>query len=95
MIAIVVIPSPLRNLTNGERKVNISLEENSSVKDVVLVLESKFPGIQKKIFNDNDNLHNYINIFLEGEDIRYLKGIGTQINDGEELSIVPAVAGGY
>ena len=95
MNAIVIIPSPLRNLTNGERKVNIEFgDEDSSVENIIVALNNLYPGILSKILDDDNQLHKYVNIFIDGEDIRYLDGINTQVNENDELSIVPAVAGG-
>jgi molybdopterin synthase sulfur carrier subunit len=95
MNIIVIIPSPLRNLTNEERKVNIELDdESSSVQNVILALNNLYPGILNKVLDNDNQLHKYVNIFIDGEDIRYLDGINTQVNDNDELSIVPAVAGG-
>jgi molybdopterin synthase sulfur carrier subunit len=95
MNVIVIIPSPLRNLTSGERKVNIELgDEGSSVENVILALNNLYPGILSKVLDDENQLHKYVNIFIDSEDIRYLDGINTIVNDNDELSIVPAVAGG-
>ena len=95
MTAIVIIPSPLRNLTNGERKVNIELGDgDSSVENIIVALNNLYPGILSKVLDDDNQLHKYVNIFIDGEDIRYLDGINTQVNENDELSIVPAVAGG-
>ncbi len=95
MNAIVIIPSPLRNLTNGERKVNIELGDgDSSVENIIVALNNLYPGILSKVLDDDNQLHKYVNIFIDGEDIRYLDGINTQVNENDELSIVPAVAGG-
>ncbi len=95
MNVIVIIPSPLRNLTNGERKVNLELDsEGSSVENVILALNNLYPGILSKVLDDENQLHKYVNIFIDSEDIRYLDGINTIVNDNDELSIVPAVAGG-
>ncbi|MEC7880469.1 MAG: MoaD/ThiS family protein [Chloroflexota bacterium] len=95
MNVIVIIPSPLRNLTNEERKVNIELNgESSSVENVILALNNLYPGILSKVLDNENQLHKYVNIFIDSEDIRYLDGINTSVNDNDELSIVPAVAGG-
>ena len=95
MNVIVIIPSPLRNLTNGERKVNLELDsEGSSVENVILALNNLYPGILSKVLDNENQLHKYVNIFIDSEDIRYLDGINTIVNDNDELSIVPAVAGG-
>ena len=95
MNAIVIIPSPLRNLTNGERKVNLEVDNNMpSIENIILALNNLYPGILGKILDDQNQLHKYVNIFIDGEDVRYLDGINTLIKDNDEISIVPAVAGG-
>ncbi|MAU55832.1 MAG: molybdopterin synthase sulfur carrier subunit [Dehalococcoidia bacterium] len=92
----VIIPSPLRSITNGDRKVILSFSyEETSVESLVTSLSEKYSGIREKILDENAKLHPYINIFLNGEDIRYLDGLNTVAKDGDEVSIVPAVAGGY
>jgi|TARA_B100001741_G_C16220367_1_gene444566 molybdopterin synthase sulfur carrier subunit len=95
MNAIVIIPSPLRNLTNGERKVNIEVDNNMpSIENIILALNNLYPGILGKILDEQNQLHKYVNIFIDGEDVRYLDGVNTLIKDNDEISIVPAVAGG-
>ena len=95
MNAIVIIPSPLRNLTNGERKVNIEVDNNMpSIENIILALNNLYPGILGKILDEQNQLHKYVNIFIDGEDVRYLHGVNTLIKDNDEISIVPAVAGG-
>ena len=92
----VIIPSPPRSITNGDRKVILSFRyEETSVESLVTSLSEKYSGIREKILDENAKLHPYINIFLNGEDIRYLDGLNTVAKDGDEVSIVPAVAGGY
>ena len=96
MNAIVIIPSPLRNLTNGERKVNIEVDNNMpSIENIILALNNLYPGILGKILDEQNQLHKYVNIFIDGEDVRYLDGVNTLIKDNDEISIVPAVEGGY
>ena len=95
MNAIVIIPSPLRNLTNGERKVNIEVDNNMpSIENIILALNNLYPGILGKILDEQNQLHKYVNIFIDGEDVRYLDGVNTLIKDNDEISILHAVAGG-
>ena len=90
----IIIPSPLRNLSNGERSVNIELEENSTILDSINKLNDIYSGISAKIIYENNSLHNFVNIFMDGEDVRYMQGVDTKLIPGSEISIVPAVAGG-
>ena len=91
----IIIPSPLRNLSNGERSVNIELDENSTILDSINKLDDIYSGISAKIIDKNNSLHNFVNIFMDGEDVRYMQGVDTKLIPGSEISIVPAVAGGF
>ena len=91
----IIIPSPLRNLSNGERSVNIELDENSTIIDSINKLNDIYSGISAKIIDENNSLHNFVNIFMDGEDVRYMHGVDTKLIPGSEISIVPAVAGGF
>ena len=90
----IIIPTPLRNLSNGERSVNIELDENSTILDSINKLNDIYSGISAKIIDENNSLHNFVNIFMDGEDVRYMQGVDTKLIPGSEISIVPAVAGG-
>lgn len=91
----IIIPSPLRNLSNGERSVNIELDENSTILDSINKLDDIYSGISAKIIDENNSLHNFVNIFMDGEDVRYIEGVNTKLIANCEISIVPAVAGGF
>ena len=91
MSVMVRIPTPLRRVTNGQDKVNV---EGSTLSEVVASLESEFPGIRERLCDEEGELRNFVNVYVNGEDIRFLQGLGTATNDGAEISIVPAVAGG-
>ena len=91
----IIIPSPLRNLSNGERSVNIELDENSTILDSINKLNDIYSGISAKIIDENNSLHNFVNIFMDGEDVRYMQGVDTKLIPGSEICIVPAVAGGF
>ena len=90
----IIIPSPLRTFSNGERSVSFNLEDNSLIIDSIKELEKQFAGISAKIIDEDNNLHNFVNIFMDGEDVRYMQGVDTKLIPGSEISIVPAVAGG-
>lgn len=85
------IPTPLRRLTDGNSKVE---SDGSTLIEVVNSLNSQFPGIKDRLCDDNNELRNFVNIYINGEDVRFLDGIHSSVKDGDELSIVPAVAGG-
>lgn len=84
------IPTPLRTLTGGEDQVKAS---GATVQAVIDDLESKYPGLKERIVDDK-GVRRFVNVYLGDEDIRFLDGLDTALEDGAELSIVPAIAGG-
>ena len=84
------IPSQLRQLTGGEGMVDI---DAGSVGGIIMELENRHPGIAERLL-DNGALRRFINIYVDGEDIRFAEGLETPVADDAEISIVPAVAGG-
>jgi len=91
MSVTVRIPTPLRTLTGGNEEV--SLEAPSTVGDAIEQMEKKHPGV-KDLLLDEKGVRKFINIYVGEEDIRFLDGLGTKLKDGEQISIVPAIAGG-
>ena len=91
MSATVKIPTPLRKLTNNETSVDA---DGTTVEQIVESLESTYPGMRERLIDDNGDLRHFVNIYLNGEDIRYIDGLKSSVSDNDELSIVPAVAGG-
>tara|TARA_B100000749_G_C18280931_1_gene404354 strand:- start:382 stop:666 length:285 start_codon:yes stop_codon:yes gene_type:complete len=85
------IPAPLRRLTNGQDKITA---EGETVQEIIEFLEQNFPTIKSRICNEDGEIRNFVNIYINEEDVRFLNGISSKINDGDEISIVPAVAGG-
>ena len=85
------IPTPLRKFTAGAEAVQAS---GASVGAVVADLDTKFPGIKDRICDDGGQVRRFVNIFVNGEDIRFLQQLATPVKAGDELSIVPAIAGG-
>ena len=83
-------PTPLRQLTDNMTSVDV---EGSNVIELIDNLDNKFPGVKDKIMEDN-SLKHFVNIYINGEDIRYIDSLNTEIKDNDEISIVPAVAGG-
>jgi sulfur-carrier protein len=90
MAILVRIPTPLRRLADNRTTVEA---EGGSVWEVVLNLDSKYPGIQEKLY-DGEDQRRFVNIYLNEEDIRFLDGKDTPVKDGDQLSIIPAIAGG-
>lgn len=85
------IPTPLQKLTANQSEVSV---EGSDVKSALANLEEKFPGIHERIYDENGNLRRFINFYVNDEDIRFMDQESTGLKDGDELSIVPAIAGG-
>jgi molybdopterin synthase sulfur carrier subunit len=91
MSVTVLIPTPLRKLTNEQETVDA---DGNKVADVIEQLQSQYPGLKERLCDDNGALRRFVNVFLNGEDIRFLDGPNTPVKDGDELSIIPAIAGG-
>jgi molybdopterin synthase sulfur carrier subunit len=87
----VLIPTPLQRLTDNQGEVVV---EGSDIREVIGNLEMKFPGVKARLCDENGALRRSVNIYLNEEDIRFLKGEATALKDGDEVSIVPAIAGG-
>jgi molybdopterin synthase sulfur carrier subunit len=78
-------------MTNGKDKVEV---ESSTLAGMVDSLESSYPGLKDRLIDENGELRYFVNIYLNGEDVRFLQGLDTSTATGDEVSIVPAVAGG-
>ena len=90
-MAIVRIPTPLRKLTGGAEEVQAA---GKSVGELIGELEKKYPGIKERICDDSGAVRRFVNIFVKDEDIRFLQNLETPLGDKDEVSIVPAIAGG-
>ena len=91
MSVLVRIPTPLRRMTGGKDKVEV---ESSTLGEMVDTLESAYPGFKERLVDENGELRYFVNIYVNGEDVRFLQGLETTTRTGDEVSIVPAVAGG-
>lgn len=87
----VVIPTPLRKFTSGAESVEV---EAGTVQDILDNLDSKYPGFRASICDESGSLRRFINIYLDGEDVRFMENLATTAADGSELAIVPAISGG-
>ena len=90
-MALVKIPTPLRRLTNEKDEVSIS---SDSVAQMIIDLETEFPGIKDRLCDDQGEIRKFINSYVNEEDIRFLKGPETVISENDIVSIIPAIAGG-
>ncbi|MEA5410777.1 MoaD/ThiS family protein [Synechococcus sp. BA-120 BA3] len=87
----VLIPTPLQKFTNDEASVSL---EATSIDGLLQALEARYPGIQARLCDENGKLRRFLNLYVNSEDIRFLDNQATVLSDGDEVSIVPAVAGG-
>ncbi|MCH8029033.1 MAG: MoaD/ThiS family protein [Candidatus Dadabacteria bacterium] len=85
------IPTPLRRLTGDKDEVTI---DAPNVGQLVDGLEKQFPGIKERICDENGNLRRFINLYVNNEDIRFINGLDTELNESDIVSIIPAIAGG-
>ncbi len=85
------IPTPLRKLTQDKDTVQAA---GATVGDIVNDLETQYPGIQERLCDEKGELRRFVNIYLNDEDIRFAQGKSTPVKDGDEVSIIPAIAGG-
>ena len=91
MAITVRIPTPLRRVTDGQDKVDTN---GATLREIIDSMESQFPGIKERLCDENGDLRNFVNVYVNGEDVRFLDGIDSATGEGDEISIVPAVAGG-
>jgi molybdopterin synthase sulfur carrier subunit len=85
------IPTPLRKLTQNQEIVQI---EGATIRDVINNLEQRYPGLKERICDEQNNIRRFVNVFVNDEDIRFLQDAETAVKPGDEVSIVPAIAGG-
>jgi len=90
-MATVLVPTPLRRLTNGQAKVDAS---GSDIASVLQSVNEQFPGFDEKLIDDEGNVKRFINVFLNNDEIRSLQGMQTPVSENDSISIVPAMAGG-
>ena len=89
-MAIVFVPTPLRRLTQGQSKVEVP---GQTVREVLENLERTYPGFHERIF-EGEEIKRFINLFVDGQEIRTQAGLDTAVGENSEVSIIPAMAGG-
>ncbi len=87
----VMIPTPLQKLTKNRADVEAN---GSSIRELIDDLEKSFPGFKERICDETGKVRRFINIYVNEEDVRFLKQDNTSLKDGDEVSIIPAIAGG-
>ena len=85
------IPTPLRKATNNEEIVVVNAP---TVGEAIVELETRFPEIKKRILDETGEVRRFVNVYVNEEDIRFLQNQKTPLKDGDEISIIPAIAGG-
>jgi molybdopterin synthase sulfur carrier subunit len=90
-MAKVRIPTPLRKLTNNEELIDVNA---TTVAGAIAELQSRFPGIQERLLDENGGVRRFVNVYVNEEDIRFLQNKETPLKAGDEISIIPAIAGG-
>lgn len=91
MAAKVRIPTPLRKLTNDEELVEVN---PGTIADAINELQTRFPGIKERLIDESGAVRRFVNVYVNEEDIRFLQNQDTPLKDGDEISIIPAIAGG-
>ena len=90
-MANVLIPTPLRAVTGNEAQVQVA---GATVGEALAALCEQFPDLRDKLYGDDGKVRRFVNVFVDGEDIRYSDGESTVVTEGSEIAIVPAIAGG-
>ena len=85
------IPTPLRKLTNNEEIVEVTAE---TIGEVIVELQARYPGIKERLVDDKGEVRRFVNVYVNEEDIRFLQNQQTPLKDGDEVSIIPTIAGG-
>ena len=92
MMSSVFIPSPLRRYTAGQSKVQVS---GATISELIENLERQYPGVKSRLCDESGQIKRYVNVFVNDEEIRALQGANTRLADKDEITIVPAMAGGW
>jgi molybdopterin synthase sulfur carrier subunit len=87
----VIIPTLLRRLTDNADAVEV---DATTVRDILDRLDERYPGFRARVCEETGELRRFINIYVDGEDVRFLENLATPVSDGSELAIVPAISGG-
>ena len=88
------IPTPLRKFTAGAESVTADSSSGTTVAAIIEDIEGRHPGLKERICDDTGKVRRFVNLYVNGEDIRFLSSLDTPVKEGDEISIVPAIAGG-
>ncbi|MGD0410908.1 MAG: MoaD/ThiS family protein [Verrucomicrobiota bacterium] len=85
------IPTPLRKLTNNEELIEVNA---ATIGEAIAELQKRFPGIRERLVDETGGIRRFVNVYVNEEDIRFLQNQETALKEGDEVSIIPAIAGG-
>lgn len=85
------IPTPLRKLTNNEELVEVN---GATVGEIITELQTRYPGFQERLLDESGQIRRFVNVYVNEEDVRFLDNQNTALKEGDEVSIIPAIAGG-
>jgi MoaD family protein len=85
------IPTVLRSATGGRATMDVTA---TTVGEVLAAISSEYPNVQEQLFNTDGSLHRFLNVYINDDDVRYLGGVSAAVADGDEVTLLPAVAGG-
>ena len=88
----VKVPTLLRNLVEG--KAVVEADGGGTLRDVLETIEASYPGFKERVLSSDGDLHRFVNVYVNDEDVRYLGALDAQVREGDTVSILPAVAGG-
>ena len=91
MASKVRIPTPLRKLTDNQESIEV---ESNTIGGAIDELEGKFPGIKERLVDEEGEIRRFVNVYVNEEDIRFLENRDTPLKEGDDISIIPAIAGG-
>ncbi|CAG0955753.1 Sulfur carrier protein CysO [Anaerolineae bacterium] len=91
MPATLYVPTPLRKLTSGQSKVQL---DATTIAEIIERAEQQYPGFRERVLDADGQVKRFINVFVNGVDVRKLQGKATPVKDGDEVSVIPAMAGG-
>ena len=91
----VSLPQVLQKFTDGQATVSLEVRGVSNITNMVDSFESSYPGLKERLLDaDTDKIRGFINVYVNGEDIRFLEGMNTMLNEGDEIIILPSISGG-
>ena len=91
MVATIFVPTPMRKLTGGQGKIQI---DASNLQEAIERADAEFPGFSERVLDGNGEIKRFINVFINGVDVRTLQGRATPVKDGDQVAVIPAMAGG-